>query len=295
MVAEGYEETGEYDGRPGEGAPLSTGSDVPGGKILRRFLIAVQFLTVLPVRVRGEVSEADVARSAVIFPLVGLMQGLLLLLSAALFGRVFHSDLSTALLLLVLVLSNGGFHLDGLADTFDALAAKGDRERKLRAMKDSATGAAGVSAIVFVLALKYLSLKSVSNLSGYTFLSALVFMPMLSKWVMLPCMLHGKPAKEGGLGRIFLTGIRPLDVIAASLLVMAAMSVSALLLPEWTSHAQHVFNACAIFIIYVLGLFLCRFFTSRFGGLTGDTLGAAAEVTEVVFLWTVLIWSRLYI
>ena len=63
--------------------------------------------------------------------LVGLLQGILLVLTDYVSGIFFHQDLVIAIVLLMLVLSNGGFHLDGLADTFDAIAVKssGDFEK----------------------------------------------------------------------------------------------------------------------------------------------------------------------
>ena len=82
------------------------------------------------------------------FPLI---LSLALAAAAVLLDALFHPGLSTALVLLLYVLSSGGFHLDGVADTFDALAAKGDRERKLDIMKGGTNGAVGMAAVVFVL------------------------------------------------------------------------------------------------------------------------------------------------
>jgi adenosylcobinamide-GDP ribazoletransferase len=262
--------------------------------MLKRFLIALQFLTIVPVRVGGEVTEEDMARSSAFFPLVGLVQGVLLVAADILLGRVFHPDLTLALVLLVLVLSNGGFHLDGLSDTFDALATKGGRERRLEAMKDSATGAIGVTAIVFALGIKYLSLKSVSNLTTYDYYAALLFMPVLSKWAMLVMMRHGVPAREEGLGRVFMSGARTGGLIAATVITAALLSAPVLAVPLWAGAMRHVFNFGALALVYMFGLLLTRFFRRRFGGLTGDTLGAGGELAEILFLWTAIVWSRLY-
>ncbi|MFH1014430.1 MAG: adenosylcobinamide-GDP ribazoletransferase, partial [Nitrospirota bacterium] len=92
--------------------------------MIKQMLIAFQFLTVIPVKSRMTVSEDDIAKSSSAFVLVGLVQGILLIVTDYLAGTVFHQDLIPALILLALVLSNGGFHLDGLADTFDAIAVK---------------------------------------------------------------------------------------------------------------------------------------------------------------------------
>jgi adenosylcobinamide-GDP ribazoletransferase len=93
---------------------------------MKRFLIALQFLTIIPVRKGINVSEAEIAKSSSVFVLVGIIQGILLIATDYIAGRVFHPDLVTGIILLVYVLSTGGFHLDGLADTFDAIAAKAE-------------------------------------------------------------------------------------------------------------------------------------------------------------------------
>ena len=85
----------------------------------------------MPVNVSGDVTEKEVAASAVFFPLAGAFQGLVTAVAASLLIGVVPPDVAAALALLCLILTNGGFDLDGLADTFDALAVKSsgdDRE-----------------------------------------------------------------------------------------------------------------------------------------------------------------------
>jgi adenosylcobinamide-GDP ribazoletransferase len=260
---------------------------------MKMLLIALQFLTILPVRVRGDVSERDMARSAAAFPAVGALQGAVLVGAAIVFGKVFPASLSLALVLLVLVITNGGFHLDGLADTFDALAARGGRERKLSAMKDSSTGAIGVTAIVFSLAIKYLALLGIAEAGRFPFYFSLLLMPMLSKWVMLAGMFHGKPAREDGLGRVFIEGVGAREFAAGA---TAAGLFAALPVVLLSAHARwYPFAAASLIIIYAGARAWFWFLKRGLGGLTGDTLGAAGELSENFFLLMVLAWSGIYI
>ncbi|MEW6585606.1 MAG: adenosylcobinamide-GDP ribazoletransferase, partial [Nitrospirota bacterium] len=263
--------------------------------------IALQFLTILPVRGNPAVDEDDIARSSSLFVIVGILQGILLIMTDYGAGRLFHPDLAAGMILLVLVLSNGGFHLDGLADTFDALAVKSesdrhaDMQKRLAIMKTGATGPVGVMAIIFSLALKYLALKSLSNFLPFTYLSSLFLMPVLSKWAVVVSIFHGRPARKDGLGKIFIgrTGLKELGVsttILISVLVLLQI-FSRLYAPD----NQSVFHALMLMIIYFLCRLAVRFFHRRFGGLTGDTLGAISEMTEIIFLLTVIAWSRLSI
>jgi adenosylcobinamide-GDP ribazoletransferase len=261
----------------------------------RPVLVALQFLTVIPVRPGADVTEADMIRSIGAFTLVGLLQGVLLVLADVSLGLVFNTDIVIALMLLVLVLTNGGFHLDGLADTFDALACRGDRERRLRAMKDSSTGAIGVTAIVFSLGLKYLALKAVVNLSYFTWYHTLCLMPVVSKWTMTICMFRGSPASGDGLGRIFISGARGRDVVLSTAFVLVLMTLPIVAAPSQAGPVHHLFNLGSLVLLFLLCVFLIRLFQRRFGGLTGDNLGAVGELSEVAFLLLVPIWQRLYI
>lgn len=101
-------------------------------------LIALQFLTRLPVRLPGMPEPQQIGRSLLFYPLVGALLGLLLLGLEWLLGDTALL-LKAALLLAAWVALSGGLHLDGLADTADAwVGGYGDRERTLAIMKDRA-------------------------------------------------------------------------------------------------------------------------------------------------------------
>jgi adenosylcobinamide-GDP ribazoletransferase len=269
---------------------------------MKRFLIALQFLTIIPVKHNLTFQKDDLAKSTSFFVIVGLLQGLLLIATDYLAKRIFHSDLVAGLILLVLVLSNGGFHLDGLSDTFDALALKSggdaviDKQKQLAIMKTGTAGPIGVTAIFFVLALKYLALNNLSIFQPVTYLSSLLLMPVLSKWAMVMSMLYGKPAREDGLGRIFINriGLKEIAISTGILLLLLVSStvVFSRFFNLYVPNKQYIFY---IFLLLSLGLF-CRaeiyFFNKKFGGLTGDMLGATSEITEILFLFMVIAWSR---
>lgn len=267
---------------------------------MKRFLIAFQFLTILPVSRSLTADGKDISGSTSYFVLVGLIQGLLLVITGYIAGMVFHPDLVIAVVLLVYILSNGGFHLDGLADTLDAVAAKPggdaekDRDKRLAIMKDGSTGPAGVVAIVMALALKYLALKNISHMLYFDYYSALLLMPVIPKWAMVISIFHGKPARQDGLGRALISNIRARNALAATLLIILIFAVLNISFSRYVTGTQHLFYAVLLVVMYLL----CRFFVScsarRFGGLTGDVLGAVGELTEIIFLFMVILWSRLF-
>jgi adenosylcobinamide-GDP ribazoletransferase len=262
---------------------------------MKQLILAFQFLTIIPLRVKVDISGKDISRSSAFFPIVGAFQGLLAVCVALLSIRLFPSEIASGLVILALIITNGGFHLDGLADTFDAIAARGDKEKTLSIMKDSTIGPIGVIAVFFALLLKFLSLNNLSYLSLFTFYFSLFLMPVISKWAMVVSMFRGKPAREDGMGRIFINRIGIKEIAVSTMILLTLLILPPILFSIYMPDSRYVFYAVSLITTY----FFCRlwvsFFNKKFGGLTGDTLGALSEMTEVVFLFMVIMWSRLSI
>ena len=97
------------------------------------FFLAWQFLTILPAgRSGGEANPHSLGRSMAFYPLIGLLLGLLLWAAHWAFSPVFSRPLGDGMVLLLLVLLTGAFHLDGLADTLDGMAYGKSAQDRLR-------------------------------------------------------------------------------------------------------------------------------------------------------------------
>jgi len=262
---------------------------------MKQLILAFQFLTIIPLRVKVDISGKDISRSSAFFPIVGAFQGLLAVCVALLSARLFPSEIVSGLVILTLIITNGGFHLDGLADTFDAIAARGDKEKKLSIMKAGTIGPIGVIAVFFVLLLKFLSLNNLSYLSPFTFYFSLFLMPVLSKWAMVLSIFRGKPAREDGLGRIFLNRIDIKEIAVSTLILLILLTLPQILFSIHILNRQYVFYAVLLVTTYFFCELWVDFSNKKFGGLTGDTLGAISEMTEIIFLFMAIVWSRLFI
>ncbi len=263
--------------------------------MLKRLIMAMQFLTIVPLPVRTDWGGANMSSLSGAFPLVGLLLGFVAAGCAAALSHVFGPALTTALVMLVLAASNGGLHLDGLADTFDAIATRGDRERKLRSMKDSSVGPMGVVAIVFDLGVKYLVLVELASASWAAYLGALTLMLVASRWAMVASMYHGTSARPEGLGHAFIEGMRGRYMAEATVIALVSLAVPSLMLADLQTVAWHIGLIVALLATYGFVRIATKFCRTSFGGHTGDTLGATAELSELIFLMTVLAWQRLYI
>ena len=249
---------------------------------MKRILLAFQFLTIIPVKEMKNVSDKEIGGASVFFPLIGFLQGALFMVSAVLFLKIFPPELANGLLILVIVATSGGLHLDGLADTFDAIALRGDREKKLLVMKDSTIGPVGVIAIVILILLKYLALNALFfHSSPITYYSSLFLMPVFSRWVMVTAIFHGKSARQDGIGKIFVENTKLKElIIATSLTVLIFLLV--LFITHYPLPITHFLFV--LLVLYIFSLVSVWFCNKKFGGMTGDTFGAVSEISEILFL-----------
>ena len=236
------------------------------------FFLAWQFLTILP----GWISEQEVSppllgRSTAFYPLVGLLLGLILWAAYWVFSLAFSRTVCDGLVLLVLVLITGAFHLDGMADTLDGMAAGKSAEERLLIMKDHRVGTFGVVGLIMILGIKFLALNSLPDeILGKSLAAALI----LSRWSMVQLIYRAPYARpEGGLGKVFKENVKGREMILAT---ATSLIFAVLLLRLW--------GALLWLIIGVVTLGIQALFKRKIGGVTGDVLGAANEVNEVLAL-----------
>jgi adenosylcobinamide-GDP ribazoletransferase len=241
---------------------------------LRALGAAVCFLTRLPLGRRLAVDGDDLARAGAMFPLVGAAIGALLGAVALLLVHPLGGWLAAVLALTAAALLTGALHLDALADSADALSAR-TRERALEIMRDHAIGSYGAVAIALDLLLKSGAVSTLA--SHHHALRTAVAAGALSRAapVLLAAALPYARA-ETGLGTPLTHGSRARAVIAAVFGVAIAVAIA----------GAHGAIAAGVAAAVVASLAVC--YRRWLGGVTGDTLGAAVELTEIaVFLTAV--------
>lgn len=244
---------------------------------MKGLLAAVRFLTVLPLPGGWGTGEADLARSAPFFPVVGLLIGAAAGAAAAGLARTLPTPLAGAIMVTALAAVSGGLHLDGLADTADGFLGSRRRERVLEIMKDSRIGTMGAFAVVSVLLLKVTALGTVPR---GAFWRTVLLMPLAGRCALVIAMgllPYARPG--GGLGSVFCRQRSPLEGLwAAALLGLAGWFVS------------RAAGLAAAIASIVVTLAFAGYTYLRVGGATGDTLGATCEIAEVVPAVTMAGW-----
>jgi adenosylcobinamide-GDP ribazoletransferase len=237
------------------------------------FFLAWQFLTLLPgVSKDADISPRDLGRSTAYYPVVGLLLGMMLWGAYWLLSHAFPRTLCDGLVILLLVLLTGALHLDGLADSLDGLSAGKSAAERLQIMRDHRVGTFGAVGLILILGIKFLALNSLpEEVLGKALLISLV----LSRWSMVQLIYRAPYARpEGGLGKVFKENVRKGEMILATAF---SLIVAVFLFRFW--------GALFWLGVGVSALGIQAFFARKIGGITGDVLGAANEIHEVlVFL-----------
>ena len=238
---------------------------------MRNFLQAFSCLTILPVGQIPLSEEKELARSMAFFPLVGLVIGLLLALGYYLLSFLFSKSLVLWLTIGLLALLTRGLHLDGFADTMDGLGSGGPREKILEVMRDSRIGSFGVISLILLIGAKYFTLDQIPIPSiPYT----LILMTVMGRNAMvLVCYRSAYARFSEGLGKPFTENLGVREVTFSSLsafgIALLTMGIKGIL----------VFLGISLFsLVYRF------FFIKKLGGVTGDILGGANELTELLCL-----------
>lgn len=233
------------------------------------FLIALQFLTSLPVRLPAMPTPLQQGRSLLYYPAVGLLLGSLLWLAAWLLDGA-APPLQAALVLTLWVALSGALHLDGLADSADAwLGGFGDRERTLEIMKDPHSGPVAVVVLVLLLLLKFVALLALLQVGQAR---VLLLAPLLGRGVLLALFLGTDYVRANGIGQALAANLPRASAGAVLLLVIACC-----LLFGWAGLAALGLTAATLVLAR-------RAMLRRLGGTTGDTAGALVELVECAVL-----------
>ena len=236
--------------------------------MITTFLLALQFLTRIPIPINFVVTGKQWGKTVLFYPLVGLIIGCFLALIIILLPEN-SINLQAAIILTFWVLITGGLHLDGLADCADAWAGSlNNPQRSLEIMKDPRSGAIAVVTLILVLLLKWVALSEL--LQQQEFLSQLIIIPVLGRCAILGLMLSTHYVNRDGLGE-------KLNAYLPKAATIAILLISMMIGFYIMGYQSLIFAVLIIFSIRFLS-------QQRLGGVTGDVYGASVELVETGLL-----------
>ena len=241
---------------------------------MKQFLIALQFLTILPIKIKSGVKRKDFGVALIYFPIAGALIGLLLVLILLVFGFLPH--LVTAVLVLIgSIVITGGLHLDGYADTCDGFYGSKPKEKILEIMQDSRVGVMGVIGIVGLLLLKFTLIVSIPQNILWR---VLIMMVVFARWSQVLACYTSNYARKEGKAKYFVECARKRELLIGGLFTAASF----LLLLK--------FKGVILLTLSLFPVFLfINYVKRKIGGMTGDTIGATSEVAEIAVLFFALI------
>ncbi|MGQ0662488.1 MAG: adenosylcobinamide-GDP ribazoletransferase [Pseudomonadota bacterium] len=233
--------------------------------------IATLFLTRLPVRLGAIEAGQPLGAAVRAFPLIGAGVGLIGGAAYALADVAGLSSRVAALLAIVAMITiTGALHEDGLADAADALGGA-DRDQRLAIMRESRIGVYGALALIFAVLLRAEALSHAGWAGEATLL--LVAAAALSRAVLPAVMFWTEPARRDGLA--FAAGRPDRRRVVDAGMIGAALAILCL---------GPVAGAVAAATCGLVACGLARLAWRRFGGHTGDTLGAIQQAGEIAVL-----------
>jgi cobalamin 5'-phosphate synthase/cobalamin synthase len=242
--------------------------------------LAVTFLTAVRLPVSGAADPADLWASMALYPLVGLLLGLVAWGVYALLLYRLAPLVAAALVVVGLELATRALHLDGLMDTADGCLSGAPRERALEIMKDSRVGAMGVFAAIAVIVVKVSALAALARPGA-----ALGLVAGLTVARLLPVIdvrFFGYARREG-TGAAFAGAGTTNGPVVAAVAVAVAVALAAGAVARSGVGGPFLGLAVAV-AVAAITLGVQALVARRLGGLTGDVYGLGVELAEALAL-----------
>lgn len=239
---------------------------------MKSFIIAAQFLTRIPIKVNMEVSNEEFGSSQKAFIFIGFLLGLIISGTYYLLNFYVPPFILGAILLLIEVALSGGLLLDGFMDTCDGVFSARPRDIALEIMKDSRVGAHSVTSVTILFIIKFSVYSSLQYLSNPYIITLLA--PAVGLWFLLFIVVFFPYARKEGIGKFFKDQTKPVYFyISTGILLVVSYFV-----------ANNFYPILGIIITFFAGTFVAVRINNFLIGHTGDTYGAMAQTTQVIFM-----------
>lgn len=242
---------------------------------IRIFFTALMFYTRIPCPSWIDHSEEYINKATRYFPLIGWIVGGAVASVVFSFHYIFPNPICIILSIATSVLITGAFHEDGFADVCDGFGGGWTKEKILDIMKDSRVGAYGVIGLVILFSLKIFTLIELMNLNIWYCLKAILLAHVISRFSAVTMIFTHEYSREDETSKI-----KPI----AKKLTLKNFFISSIWLLPALLLFQNWWVLLVIAPVYLINIYLAKYFTKWIGGYTGDCLGATQQVAEIITL-----------
>ncbi len=251
-------------------------------KIIRGLKSIIAFLTIIPVG--KDNSLEDMGNYMPLFPLVGLLIGLLSGIFAWSLLHLIPSLIVGILTLGFILLITGLHHTDGLLDFGDGIMYQGPPEKKIEVMHDKQTGAGGLS---FGLIILMATAFSISFLSVDNVIQSLILAEVSAKLAMVIIAWVGKSAHKG-LGTYVVDAMHSNYRILRLIIPLIICFSIVIFLMLISNFVMFIIGSIVIISSITVSLIIVLISNRHFKGITGDVFGATNEITRMTSLIMIL-------
>lgn len=229
------------------------------------FKIAWSMMTAIPLFRSFEFKEGFNGKAVSLYPLIGLILGMITWGISLLANQIYPALVANSIVFVLYTLFTGGLHLDGFADTSDALSSLAPKEKAIEILKDPRIGALGAVHLILLILLKWALFISIPT-------QLFVIIPLLSRLSAVISINRFPYLSTGSMSVKQKSELRRGDLILGLLFMFAVV-------PFW-GVISLIFLPLPWFFSELFG----RKIESRLGGLNGDSYGYIIELSELLYL-----------
>lgn len=243
---------------------------------MKTFILAIQFMTRIPININLDIKREDFQKTVKFFPIIGLIVGGFEIFIYYICSKVMSNNLASFMTILSHIVITGGIHMDGLSDTADGIFSGRSKQKILEIMKDSRVGTFGALAIIFLVVGKIIILTDMPELNIFT---AIILAPIISRTMNIFLMYNRKYARqEESMGDLFIGVLEKKNyIICLVLSIIITITIGKL------------YGIIVFLISFIFTIIFRNYIEKKIDGLTGDILGASDELNEfliyLLFSW----------
>ncbi len=240
----------------------------------------ISFLTIIPIK-NGNFDLCFIAKNMYLFPFAGFFIGLIISIFVYSIDGYINNEILVGLIICMSILFVTGLHhTDALADVADGLMVHGDKETRKRVMHEPSLGIAGVITIIFYILLMTISLSTIHTnyKENKHIFYIIITAEVISKYSMVLQAFLGKSPWEGS-NTLFVKEMKNRYKLFISTLITLLILTAVFFLFDTN---YYFYNLYYLIIPILISIVILSIANKKFGGISGDVLGATNEITRLI-------------